>query len=317
VGLWTRLRDFRHEDLTSLLEDRRVVRATLLRGTQHLVSGEDFRWLRPVVQPVLDRIARAPYFATEAGGLDLAELVEAGRVLLAGRTLPRRQLGRLLAERFPGRDGRVLAGVVELRAALVHAPATGAWGAWGNRGAISVTPAEAWLGRPMADERRVELMIRRYLAAFGPASVVDIQAWSGLTRLRGAVDGLRPQLRVFRDEGGRELFDVADAPLTAADLPVPVRFLPAYDDLLLGHADRTRVLNAEDRPRVMPGGAAVRPTFLVDGFVRGTWALKGSTLRLSPFRPLSEADTAAVLEEAGRLLAFVAADTAERDIAFD
>jgi hypothetical protein len=157
----------------------------------------------------------------------------------------------------------------------------------------------------MAASPRIETMIGCYLAAFGPASVMDIQAWSGHTRLRGTVDGMRPRLRVFRDERGRELFDLPDAPLADPDLPAPVRFLPAFENLLLGHADRSRVIADEDRKRVMPGGAIVRPTFLVDGFVRGTWSLEGTTLLVCPFRPLSEEDTAEALDESNRLLGFV------------
>jgi hypothetical protein len=308
VGLWTRLADFSQADLVSLLRDRRVVRSTVLRSTQHLVAADDYRWLRPVVQPVLDRIVRTSYFAGETAGLDLTELADTGRDLLADQTLTRRQLGRLLAERHPGRNGRTLASAVELQLPLVHLPSTGAWGGWGTRPAISVTHAEAWLGRSMAAPG-VETMIYRYLAAFGPAGVMDIQAWSGLTRLRQVVDGLRAGLRVFRDEQGRELFDLPDAPLADPDTPAPVRFLPAYDNVLLGHLDRTRMIRAEDRKQVMPGQAMVLPTFLLDGFVRGSWSLTGSTLLIHPFRPLTKADTAAVLAEAERLHAFVAPDT--------
>ncbi|RKE18850.1 winged helix DNA-binding domain-containing protein [Streptomyces sp. TLI_171] len=307
LGLWTRLDGFRREDLTALLHDGSVVRSASLRSTQHLTSGPDFLRLRPVLQPVLDRTSRARYFAAETAGLDLDELVDAGRELTAGRTLPRRELARALAERFPGRAGRVLAGAVELRVPMVQDPAAGAWGGWGNPSNVAVTPAEHRLGAPLAPPR-VETLVRRYLAAFGPAGVKDLQAWSGLTRLRGVFDTLRPQLRVLRDERGTELFDLPDAPLAPADLPVPVRFLPAFDNLLLGHADRSRVIGDDERRLVMPGRAVVHPTFLVDGFVHGTWSLRGAALRLSPFRPLSPADRRAVLAEAEQLLAFLAPD---------
>jgi winged helix DNA-binding protein len=316
VGLWTRLENFRRDDLTSLLHNRRVVRGPLIRSTQHLAGTEDFLWLRPLVQPVLDRTLRSAYFARETAGMDLAELADAGRELLADRTITRPQLGRLLAERFPGRDGRVLAAAVQLRVPVVHPPPSGTWGDWGSRGAVPLALAEAWIGRPMTASPRIETMIGRYLAAFGPASVMDIQTWSGLTRLRGVVDGMRPRLRVFRDERGRELFDLPDVPLADPDLPVPVRFLPAFDNLLLGHTERSRVISDEDRKRVMPGGAIVRPTFLVDGFVRGTWSLEGTTLLLSPFRQPSEEDAAAVLEEAERLLDFVAPDAEANEVRF-
>ncbi|KAA2247679.1 winged helix DNA-binding domain-containing protein [Solihabitans fulvus] len=317
VGLWTRVAGFRHDELESLLRDRHVVRSTALRSTQHLVGAEDFRWLRPLVQPVLDRTARAPYFARETAGLEPAELDALGRELLAGRTLSRQQLGARLVERWPGRDGRRLAAAVELRQPMTHQPATGSWGRWGNPTAISVTLAEDWLRRPMHAAPPMETLVHRYLAAFGPATVADLQAWSGLTRLREVVDGLRAGLRVLRDEHDRELFDLPDAPLADPDTPAPVRFLPAFDNVLLGHADRTRVISDEHRALVMPGGAMVRPTFLVDGRVRGVWRVAGPALRLSPFGPLARSDRDAVLAEAGRLHPFVAPPGSAPDIAFD
>jgi hypothetical protein len=301
VGLWTRIDGFGQAGLTALLEDGQVVRSGLLRSTQHLATSDDFRRLRPVLQPVLDRTASATHFARNRAGLETEDLVASGRELLAGGTLSRKELARLLAERHPGRDGRILAGEVELRIPLVHGPATGAWGKWGNRSAVSVTPAEAWSGPTMT----VEELIRRYLAAFGPAGVRDVQAWCGLTRLSEVVERMRGELRCYVDADGRELFDLADAELPDADSPAPVRLLPAFDNALLGHADRTRIISDQDRAEVMPGQARVLPTFLVDGRVHGTWSLDGATLRLAPLRPLGETDQAALEQEANRVLAFV------------
>lgn len=300
IGLWTRLARFRHEELEELLHGRAVVRGAVMRTTQHLMAAEDFLWLRPLVQPVLDRSPRQG-FRKEIEGLDLAELASAGRELMSGRTMTRPQLGRLLAERFPGRGGSALAGSVHFLVPLVHPPPSGLWGSRG--GSVPCALAEDWTGRPL-EEPRVETMVRRYLAAFGPADVKDVQAWSGLTRLREVIDRMRSGLRVLRAADGRELFDLPDAPLADPDLPVPVRFLPAFDNLLLGHADRTRVIADEYRKLVAPGQAMVRPTFLVDGTVRGTWALEDGRLVVSPFRPLSDGEAAQVLEEAGRLWAF-------------
>ncbi|MEU7838281.1 winged helix DNA-binding domain-containing protein [Nonomuraea sp. NPDC049129] len=304
VGLWSRICGFTHAQLTTLLQDRKVVRSGLLRSTQHLAAADDFRRLRPLLQPVLDRTARSAYFARDNAGLDTASLVATGLELLAGETTPRKELARRLAERHPGRDGRVLAGEVELRTPLIHNPAAGTWGSWGTRSAVSVTPAETWLGRPMAPATAKDL-IRRYLAAFGPAGIMDVQAWSGLTRLGEIVSDMRAELRYYRDPDGRELIDVADAELPDPDTPAPVRLLPAFDNALLGHADRTRIISHENRKRVMPGQARVRPTFLVDGHVHGTWSLQGDTLLLTPFRPLSAIDQAALEQETKRLLPFV------------
>ncbi|MEC4017329.1 winged helix DNA-binding domain-containing protein [Streptomyces sp. H27-D2] len=314
VGLWTRLADFRHDDLAALLHDRSVVRGAVVRTTQHLLAADDFRWLRPLVQPMLDRSPRQG-FGKEIAGLDLAELATVAREEMAGRTLTRPELGRLLAKRFPGRHASALAGSAHFLLALLHPPPSGLWG---NRGSVPCVLAEDWLGGPLEAAPRVETMIKRYLVAFGPAGVMDIQAWSGLTRLREVVEGLRGQLRVYRDEAGKELYDLPDARLADPGLAVPARFLPAFDNLVLGHADRTRVISDGDRKAVAPGQAMVRPTFLVDGFVRGTWAVDGDRLRVSPFRPLSAADTAAVLAEAESLRDFVAAGGGSgREVVFD
>ncbi|MER5360249.1 winged helix DNA-binding domain-containing protein [Streptomyces sp. NPDC002785] len=312
VGLWSRIHGFTQSELAALLEDRQVVRSGLLRSTQHLAAADDFRRLRPLLQPVLDRTAGSPHFARNSTGLDATSLVATGLDLLAGGTLPRKELARRLAERHPGRDGRILAGEVELRTPLVHGAVTGAWGSWGNRSAVSVTPAEAWLGRPMATVATTAIakdsakeLIRRYLVAFGPAGVKDVQAWCGLTRLTEVVAEMRAELRCYSGPDGRELIDLADAELPDPETPAPVRLLPAFDNALLGHADRTRVISDEDRKRVMPGQAQVRPTFLVDGRVHGTWSLASGTLRLTPFRPLRSTDRAALEQEADRLLPFV------------
>ncbi|MEU9831639.1 winged helix DNA-binding domain-containing protein [Streptosporangium sp. NPDC048047] len=316
VGLWTRMDPFTHGDLESLLHERAVVRSAGLRRTQHLVAADDFRWLRPLIQPFVERAARGPYYAPSVAGLDTAELVETGRELLGDRVVPRRRLAGLLAERYPGRDGMMLTRNLELRVPLVTSPRAGAWGGWGTRPSIEVALAEAWIGEPVETAPSVEAMVLRYLAAFGPAGVMDAQAWSGITRLREVVDRLRPELRVLRDEQGRELFDLPGAPLAADDAPAPVRFLPAYDNVLLGHADRTRIISDEDRARVMPGRALVLPAFLVDGFVRGIWELRGTTLVVSPFRPLTADETESVAGEAERLHAFVVPGAPAPDVAF-
>lgn len=307
IGLWSRVAGFRTDALSELLHDRSVVRSTVMRRTVHLVRGEDFRWLRPTVQPIVASALRHPYFADEIDGLDLDKLASAGTEILRGHTLARQELGRRLVEHFPGRHPGRLADAVEIMEPLVHGPEAGEWGRWRHPAAISLTIAEEWIGRPMAASRR-ESMIRRYLAGFGPASIMDMQAWSGLTRLREVVDGLRPTLRVFTDEHGKELFDLPDAPLADADGDTPVRFLPAFDNALLGHRDRTRIISEDDRRRIAQQASGGVPTFLVDGFVRGTWSVMESTVRIAPFRPLSPAESAAVEAEADLLRGFIGAD---------
>jgi Winged helix DNA-binding domain len=313
VGLWTRLDGFAHDDLTRLLEDRRVVRSTVLRGTQHLVAADDYPWLRPLVQPVLERVWRGT-LGRRTDGVDPAELAAAARGLLAGRTLTRSQLRDLLAERWPERDRQALAWAAQALVPVVHPPPAGTWR---RRGAIPLALAEEWLGRPLAAALAPERLLRRYLAAFGPASVADVQAWSGLTRLGEVADRLGDQLRTFRDQAGRELLDLPDVPLVDPDVPAPVRFLPEFDNLLLGHADRTRVLGDEHRDLVVRGLRAV----LVDGFARAVWTItrEGDTATLvieALDDPLAAADRTAIGEEGARLLAFAAADATGRDLRF-
>lgn len=311
VGLWTRIAGFTHDALSSQLHERRIVRGAHLRTTQHLALAEDFRWLRPLLQPRMDR---APLMGLrrEIEGLDLAELASVGRRLLRGRALTRRELGSALAEHFPDRKANALAVSVHFLVPMVHPPPSGLWG---KRGSVPCALAEDWIGQPLQTMPRIQTMITRYLAAFGPADVKDMQAWSGLSGLREVVDELRPRLRVHRDEGGRELFDVPQAQEPGdPDRPAPVRFLPAFDNLLLGHANRSRVIADEYRKLVAPGQARVLPTFLVDGFVSGTWSVKDGRLLLSPFRTLSRTDTAAVSEEAWRLAQFVLPDADRRDV---
>nr|WP_269082861.1 crosslink repair DNA glycosylase YcaQ family protein [Allosalinactinospora lopnorensis] len=182
---------------------------------------------------------------------------------------------------------------------------------------MPVAVARAWTGLPMDPAPGVERMVARYLAAFGPAGIRDLSTWSGLPQrlLRPAVERLGGRLRTYRDEQGRQLFDVPDAPLADPELPAPARFLPGYDNLILSHADRSRVISDAERPRVS-SGAVVQPTFLVDGFVRGVWSLEGPVLRIHPFRPLPEADTAALLAEADHLAAFVADEGTEPRVEF-
>ncbi|MBB2947965.1 hypothetical protein FB565_007736 [Actinoplanes lutulentus] len=300
LSLWARIPGFHQDDLTTLLHDRTVVRSALLRGTQHLCTGDDFVWLRPTLQPYLDR------FAGRGGrldGLPQDELIAAAREIMDGKQISRPELTRQLTDRFPGPDPQWLKLVVHLRLALLHPPPAGMWR---HRGRVGCVLAEDWLGQPLAAEPAPEKLVLRYLAAFGPASIKDIQVWSGLTRLRGLMAELRDQLRVFKDQNHIDLYDLTEAPLADPDLPAPVVFLPEFDNALLGHADRDRIIHPGDRALVTPGWSIVRPTVLVDGFVAATWSIEGAVLRVAPFRPLSGKDQAAVEAEGERLLAFVA-----------
>nr|WP_208761941.1 winged helix DNA-binding domain-containing protein [Microbispora hainanensis] len=317
VGLWTRLLGFRHEDLAGLLTDRSAVRIALMRGTIHLVSADDCLALRPVVQPLLDRLLRTS-FGRRLDGVDLGEVASAARALMEERPLSFAELDELLGERWPGRDA--LAQAVRAVVPLVQVPPRGVWGASGQARHVS---AESWLGRPLGDGSAAGAMVLRYLRAFGPASVKDMQVWSGLTGLRSVVKGL--DLVAYRDESGVELFDLPGAPLPGPDAEAPVRFLGEFDNLLLSHADRTRVMTEEHRSRVFTVNGIIRATILVDGFVAGLWRIErrgsqraGETavLEIEPFEPLGAATRDALAAEGRRLLEFAAGDAPARDIRF-
>ncbi len=313
VGLWTRLDDFRPEELAGLIEWRQAVRLTLMRSTLHLVTARDCLALFPVFRQVSERGFWSSPFAPHLAGLDARAVVAAGRGLLEERPRGTTELARLLGERWPERDAINLAYAVRYLLPMVQLPPRGVWGAGGR---ATYTTVETWLGRPVADDPTPDDVVLRYLAAFGPATVGDVRAWSGLTALRPVLERLRPRLRTFRDERGRELFDVPDGPLADPDTPASPRFLPEYDNVLLGHDDRTRVI-ADDRR-----AALFTSTLLVDGFVRGTWKVArrrggAATLVIEPFEPLTRRDRTAVEDEGARLLAFAAADATSHEVAFE
>ena len=309
VGLWSRLAGFRPDELAAALVDRRAVRMPLMRATIHLVTTRDAARLRPAVQPALDRGFAGSPFARDLDGVDGHVLeAEAGR-LLGERPRTRPQLARLLGERWPGRDATSLAYAVTYRMPLVQVPPRGVWGATGP---AAWTTASAWLGGDGDGGAGLtpDDLVLRYLAAFGPASVRDVQAWSGLTRLAEVVDRLRPRLRAFRDDAGADLVDLPDAPRPDPDVPAPPRFLPEYDNVLLSHADRTRI-NPDGHPIPLPPGrGAARGTVLVGGELRATWAIGRvgdgqASIDIEPFTPLGPAEADAVDAEAEMLLSFV------------
>lgn len=304
AALWSRVAGLARADVEAAVEARALVRGPLLRGTQHLVTADDYRWLRPTVAPVLDRLSRAPYYRDQTGGIDPAELVALARDVLGDDLVPRRDLGAALAARWPGRRAAVLAAAVEALTPVVHGPATSAFGSWWSRRSIRVADAAAWLGAPMR-EPDLPALVHRYLAAFGPASVMDLQAFTGLTRLRPVVEDLRDGLRTYRGPDGVELLDVVDGTLADEDAPAPVRLLGAFDNAVLGHRDRTRVLPEPFRTTVMPGYSMVHATVLVDGFVAATWTVDDGALAVHPLAPLPHGAEDDVLAEAARMAAFL------------
>ncbi|MFJ6673610.1 winged helix DNA-binding domain-containing protein [Actinosynnema sp. NPDC091369] len=294
-GLWSRIRSFRPDELASLLLDRRVVRASLHRATIHLVTAADHGRFEPLLRPFLHRRFASSPFGFVMDGLDVDEVTEAVTALL-DEPRTRREVGDLLAARRPGRDPNALGSAGTFLVPTVQVTPRAVWG---RSGAAKWTTAARWLG-PAGPAASAEEFVRRYLAAFGPASVKDVQTWAGMSRLKPVVEAM--DLRVFTDERGRTLYDLPDAPLPDPDTPAPARFLPEFDNVLLGHDDRTRVISDEDYRRgIIIGG---KPTLLVDGFVHGTWKIADNGLDIDVFRPLTRAQQADVEAEGTRLLQF-------------
>jgi len=317
IGLWTRLEGFHAEDLSQLIKDRRAVRIALMRGTIHLVTERDCLALRPVVQPIMDRSLKSGAFSRSNMGIEFQALAAAGRAIVEEKPRTLAELGKLLQEQWPDRDATALAYAIRDMLPLVQVPPRGLWGASGQ---ATCTTAEAWLGGSLAADSSPDELIIRYLAAFGPATVSDMQKWSGLSGLREAAERFRPRLRTFRDEHGNELFDLLNAPLPDPDTPAPPRFLPEFDNVLLSHADRTRIIADEHRWGVFTNNGLILGTVLVDGFVRATWKIakeRGTaTLVIQPFARLAKQDRAALVDEGAWLLAFDAAGAKTHDIKF-
>jgi hypothetical protein len=315
VGLWTRLVDFRGEQLSDLLVDRSAVRIALMRGTIHLVTARDAWGLRPLVQPVMDRVQKGQ-FGKRLAGVDLDEVVTMGRAFVDEEPRTFKALGDHLLTRWPERDRFGLEQAVRTGVPLVQVPPRGLWG---RSGPIAHTSIEAWLGEPPPDLPTIETVVTRYLAAFGPASVMDAQAWCGLTKLSEVFDRLRPALITFRDETGRELFDLPDAPRPDPDTPAPARFLYDFENMLLSYADRSRAI-APELVRGIERTQESLSTFTLDGFVAGIWGVQRdrgrATLTITPLAALSKADTTALADEGAGLLAFLAAESTDRDIRF-
>ncbi|MFI6498986.1 winged helix DNA-binding domain-containing protein [Nonomuraea typhae] len=305
AGLWNRIEGFDPLVASALLESRELVRIVLQRGTIHLVSARDCLGLRPLIEPMIERGTRST-FVRKLDGVDLGELGRAGRALVEEKALTFADLGAALAERWPGNDAHALSQVVRWLVPLVQVPPRGLWG---QSGPIAHTSAEAWLGRTGSPLEARE-MVTRYLRAFGPASVKDVQTWSGLTRLAEVVKGM--DLVRYRGEDDRVLYDVPEMSLTSAEISVPVRFMYDFDNAFIGYADRSRFIT--------PQALEVAPAFvkanvqwrliLVDGFTAGDWtttSAKGTTtLTVHQWKPFAPSDLDEAMAEGARLLEFLA-----------
>ena len=309
IGLWTRLEGFQPNELSELIGRRRAVRLGILRNTLHLMTASDALALRALFQPLLERVLRSSPFGRNLVGVDPDEVIAEAIRLMSARPRTLAELGEALHERWPDREKTSLAYTIRHLVPLVQVPPRGLWD---KTSQPTWTTLAVWLDHPLNVKPSLELLIRRYLAAFGPATVADFAAWSGLSAVRDAFQKLRPDLRIYQDERGRELFDVVDGPLPHPDTPAPPRFLPEYDNVLLAHDLRTRVIDPAFRYSIFLG------TLLVDGFVQGTWTLERerdvARLSIEPLRRLTKIERAAVAEEGERLIGFAAADALRREV---
>ncbi len=312
VGLWSRNTDFAPAELVELLQERAAVRTLMMRRTLHLLTRSDALRLRPVHQPMLVQRtlgARARQLPAE---LDLVELAAAAEAHFTERPRISSEVAHAVADRWPDVPIDALADVVGSLVPVVQVPPRGIWG---HRAAARNLAFAAWFGDhdPAPVEEVLDDLVLRYLGAFGPATSTDVRAWCGLSGLPAVIKRLRPQLRRYRDEAGRELLDLADAELTPADIPAPPRFLPAFDNVVLGYADRVRMIDDDDRPLSVGGARFV----LIDGRVAASWASTGDadhgvTVQIDLFRPIRPAERTELAAEAEALAAFLGDGTAGR-----
>ncbi len=315
VGLFSRLAGFDPAAASALLADRALVRTLMMRRTIHLLTADDCLGLRGLHQPMLEQRMRA-VLRTRLTGVDEAELAASGYPLFDAEPRLLTDVGRALRDRWPDAAARDLGDALSSVVPLVQVPPRGLWR---RAGPARNTTIAAWLGREVPPAAAPDDLVLRYLAAFGPAASADVRAWSGLAGLPAAIERLRPDLRTFRDERGRLLLDLPDAPLPDPDVPAPPRFLPAFDNAVLGYDDRSRIIDAADRGLSVAGARFL----LIDGRVSATWTVDAgperAVLRIAPVAglaraPLADDVRAAVDDEGMGLLEFLAPDAADRRI---
>jgi Winged helix DNA-binding domain len=314
LTLWSRLQGFDPVATGRLLEDRRVVRSWFMRATIHLVTEADAPELRSFTQPTIERAIRGKW-GEALSAIDLREMESEVRAFVRTPRTPGELVAHLAARWPDAPDALTLTNAAKAIVPLVQVPPRGVWG---RSGMVRFAALDAWLGRPVPRAVDPDPIIRRYLAAYGPASVADAQAWSGLARLSEAFERMRPELVTFRDPSGRELFDLPEAPRPDPETPAPPRFLADYDNLLLSHADRSRFVGAGAREALTYRTGPIPGALLVDGRTVGAWHIRGdaqqATVVIQLATPLAADDEAAVRAEADAMLEFSRPRTTERAI---
>lgn len=310
IACWSRLSDFDPEVLGRRLLERTAVRMTLMRATLHLASRTDVLSLRPLLQGMLERAFRSSPFARELGEFDLVPALDWASELLGREPQTLAQLRIALAQEWPAEHANALAYAIRYLLPLVQVTPRGVWG---RSMQPTVTTLEEWLGAPPSAGSLEELVLR-YLRAFGPASVADMRTWSWLRDLRQVFTRLRRQLRAYRDEAGRELFDARDGLFADAAAPAPVRFLGQYDNVFLSHDDRGRIMASLK----WDASFAHRGTLFLDGYLAGAWKLartaRAASLTVEPRIRIRATQRQAIRAEAEALLVFLAPDTPSRSL---
>jgi hypothetical protein len=322
IGLWSRVQDFSRDELAQRIAGAEIVKATAMRITLHLMSARDYGALYPALSPMLSHAFLG--LGARAKGVDVDAVVKLTTAHLAKNgSATFDELRTMLKAAFPKLDDRAMGYAARTTQPLRFLPS-----AKGDEARWCFSPdarVESFpIANPTATEEALRALVKRYLAAFGPASVADAQAWSALKNLAPVFASLRErdELVVFRDDKKRELFDLPDAPRPAEDSEAPVRFIADFDNIVLGHADRRRIIADAHRPHLVTKNLLVRATFTVDGFVAGTWSVarkgKTATLTIVPFDDVKIGKAAHRLDEEGQaLVRFLEPDAKEHSVEFE
>ena len=314
VGLWTRLENFKREELATELTRRNIVKASLMRATLHLFSAADFIHYRTTLQTVLD-LAGDSIVQQRGAEFDRKKLLTAGQKFIAQKPRTFAEITAMVSELMPDVDVGALRYTVRTKIPLVQVPIASEW-SFSSKPEFAL--AQEWIGKIDTKDYLPEL-VKRYLAAFGPASVTDAQSWLGL-KLKEVFEKLRPELITYKDETRRELFDLPDAPLPDADTIAPIRFLPEFDNILLSHNNRKRIVTDEFRKQVYLPALRVAATILVDGFVRAAWKVEKAktvaTLIIEPFEKITKKDRTEIAGEAEQLVRFIVPNVKSYEIKF-
>ena len=302
LALWSRIEGFTHDQLGDLLLDREAVRASLMRGTIHLVTADDYRMLFPATYSLHRRALPGLAYGKQVPREAYDPILASTHAFLTNNPSTLKDVADHLAEAYPDIDRRALGQVGRFLLPLVQIPPRGVWG---QSHTATWALASEWLGVPIAEAvGPPDEMIRRYLAAFGPASLADMSSWSGVTNLKGSIVTMGDEMELYQDESGTVLYDLAGMEFTDPAIPAPARFLPGFDNALLGHKDRRRIISEEHRRMIGTQNGMFASTFLVDGFVAGIWSATTEAIALTPFRPFTRHQQQEIEAEATRLAPF-------------